>query len=134
MLPIATGHIRLFLHVLAAAVWVGGQITLAGLVPVLRPYGPEATRAAARRFNIVAWSAFAVLAATGIWNLFAVDVGDADSDYLVTLWLKLLAVAVTGVGALVHIVGKSKAALAIGGAFSSLGAIASLFLGVLLHG
>jgi len=28
--------IRLFLHVLAATVWVGGQITLAALVPALR--------------------------------------------------------------------------------------------------
>jgi hypothetical protein len=50
------------------------------------------------------------------------------------LWVKLVAVAVTGVSALVHILGKSKAALAIGGALSSLGAIAALFLGVLLHG
>jgi putative copper export protein len=134
VLPVYAGHVRLFLHVLAATVWVGGQFTLAGLVPVLRPYGPEATQAAARRFNVLAWSAFAVLAATGVWNLFAVHVGDADSDYLVTLWLKLAAVAVTGVGAVVHIVGRSKASLAIGGALSSVGAIAALFLGVLLHG
>ena len=117
-----------------ATVWVGGQLTLAGLVPVLRPYGPEATRAAARQFNVIAWTAFLVLVVTGVWNLFAVHVGDADSDYLVTLWLKLLAVAVTGVGALVHIVGRSKSALAIGGALSALGAVAALFLGVLLHG
>ena len=134
VLPIYSGHVRLFLHVLAATIWVGGQFTLAGLVPVLRPYGPDATRAAARRFNVIAWSSFLVLLVTGIWNLFAVHAGDADTDYLVTLWLKLLAVTVTGVGALVHILGKSKAALAIGGALSSLGAIAALFLGVLLHG
>jgi hypothetical protein len=46
----------------------------------------------------------------------------------------LVAVAVSGVGAAVHIIGKSKVALAVGGALSSLGAIAALFLGVLLHG
>jgi putative copper export protein len=133
VLPIESDQLRLFVHVLAAAVWVGGQITLAGLVPVLRPYGPEATRAAARRFNIVAWSAFVVLLVTGVWNLFAVHVDDASDEYLVTLFLKLAAVAVTGVGALVHIVGKSKVALAVGGALSSLGAMAALFLGVILH-
>jgi putative copper export protein len=133
VLPVESDQVRLFLHVLAAAVWVGGQITLAGLVPVLRPYGPEATRAAARRFNIVAWSAFVVLLVTGVWNLFAVHVDDASDEYLVTLFLKLAAVAVTGVGALVHIVGKSKVALAVGGALSSLGAMAALFLGVILH-
>jgi hypothetical protein len=112
---------------------VGGQFTLAGLVPVLRPLGADATRAAARRFNVIAWPAFAVLLATGLWNLSAVHVGDASHEYLVTLFVKLAAVAVSGVGAAVHIVGRSKAALAIGGAMSSVGAIAALFLGVLLH-
>jgi hypothetical protein len=29
------------------------------------------TRAAARRFNQIAWPAFAVLVATGIWNIVA---------------------------------------------------------------
>ena len=134
MLPVSADHLRLFVHVLAAAVWVGGQFTLAGLVPVLRGFGPEATRAAARRFNVVAWSAFAVLLASGVWNLFAVDVGDASDEYLTTLFLKLAAVAVTGVGAAIHVVGRSKAALAVGGAMSSLGAIASLFLGLVLRG
>lgn len=133
MLPITASHVRLFLHVAAATIWVGGQFTLAGLVPVLRPLGADATRAAARRFNVIAWPAFAVLLATGLWNLSAVHVGDASHEYLVTLFVKLAAVAVSGVGAAVHIVGRSKAALAIGGAMSSVGAIAALFLGVLLH-
>ena len=34
---------RLFLHVLAATIWVGGQLTLAALVPALRPLGAEVT-------------------------------------------------------------------------------------------
>src|SRR5581483_11772804 len=109
VLDVTSAHLRLFLHLLAAAVWVGGQITLAGLVPVLRPFGPDATRAAARRFNVVAWSAMAVLVVTGVWNLFAVHVGDASNEYLVTLFLKLLAVGVTAAGAAVHVLGRSKA-------------------------
>jgi putative copper export protein len=59
--------------VLAATVWVGGQLTLAALVPVLRRVGPNAPRVAARRLNVVAWPAYGVLIATGIWNIAAVS-------------------------------------------------------------
>ena len=44
MLPVTWATVRLFLHVLAASVWVGGQITLAGLVPGLRGLGADAPR------------------------------------------------------------------------------------------
>jgi putative copper export protein len=134
VLTVTADHIRLFLHVVAATIWVGGQFTLAGLVPVLRPLGADATRAAARRFNVIAWPAFGVLLVTGVWNLLEVHVGDASDEYLVTTAVKLVAVAVSGAGAAVHIVGRSKAALAVGGVMSSVGAIAALFLGVVLHG
>ena len=50
--------IRLFLHVLAATVWVGGQITLAALVPALRGTADGVTKLAARAFNRIAWPAF----------------------------------------------------------------------------
>ena len=134
MLDVTGAHLRLFLHVLAATVWVGGQLTLAGLVPVLRPYGDEVTRVAARRFNVVAWSAFGVLVVTGVWNLLAIHVGDASDEYLGTLMLKLTAVAVSGIGAALHVFSRSKVALAVGGAMSSLGALAALLLGIVLHG
>jgi len=67
MLAVSWDTIRLFLHVLAATIWVGGQLVLAALVPVLRK-GGVATEAA-RRFNQVAWVAFAVLVATGSGTL-----------------------------------------------------------------
>ena len=54
MLPVNWDTIRLFLHVLAATVWVGGQLTLAALVPALRGLGTEIPRSAARAFNRVA--------------------------------------------------------------------------------
>ena len=57
---------RLFLHVLAATIWVGGQLTLAALVPALRPLGRDVPGVAARAFRRVAWPAFAVLVLTGI--------------------------------------------------------------------
>lgn len=36
MLPAGWDTVRMFVHVLAATVWVGGQLTLAALVPALR--------------------------------------------------------------------------------------------------
>lgn len=134
MLPIGEHQIRLFLHVLAATVWVGGQLTLASLVPGLRALSPDAPRAVARRFNTFAWPAFAVLVVTGIWNLLDVDVADSGSRYKVTLVLKLVAVLLSGVAAALHIRARSKAGLAVWGALSAVGAISALFLGVLLHG
>ena len=77
MLPVSITTIRLYLHVLAATVWVGGQITLAGLVPGLRSLSPEAPRVVARHFNRIAWPAFVVLGVTGLWNLTAVHLRDA---------------------------------------------------------
>ena len=72
--------IRLFLHVLAATVWVGGQITLAALVPALRAAGRDVPKTAARAFNRVAWPAFGVLLLTGVWNVAAEgDMGPRSS-------------------------------------------------------
>lgn len=134
MLPVTLDTIRLFLHVLGATVWVGGQLTLAGLLPTLRGISPDAPRLAARRFNVIGWSAFGLLVVTGIWNMFEVKVSDATNAYLVTLTLKIVVVVLSGVSAAVHIRAKSKAALAIGGAVAGLTALAALFLGVILHG
>jgi hypothetical protein len=41
VLSVSWDTIRLFLHVVAATIWVGGQLTLAALVPVLRRLGTE---------------------------------------------------------------------------------------------
>ena len=71
---------RVFLHVIAATVWVGGQLVLAGLLGTLRGLGDDAPRQAARRFNALAWPAFAILVVTGIWNLFEVEVGDTSTE------------------------------------------------------
>ncbi|HEX2851436.1 MAG TPA: hypothetical protein VHN98_12820 [Acidimicrobiales bacterium] len=131
MLHVNATTIRLFLHVLAATIWVGGQIVLAGLVPTVRTFGPDAPRVVARRFNAIAWSAFAVLVVTGIWNILAVD--RRDTAYMVTLMVKLLVVAISAIATLVHIVGRSRKALAIGGAVGGLAAVGALFLGLLLH-
>lgn len=133
MLSVNWDTVRLFLHVLAATVWVGGQITLAALVPVLRRLGAEIPRAAARRFNLVAWPAFGVLVITGIWNIAAVH-GQIKGSYETTLIVKLAVVAVSGVTAALHARARRPAPIAVFGALTGLSALAALFLGVLLAG
>lgn len=131
MLSPSIDTIRLFLHVLAAAVWVGGQIVLAGVVPGLRKIGPEATRAAANGFAMVAWPAFGLAFATGIWNLLAQDI-DPTNAYNVTLGLKLLLVVVAGASAAQHSRSKNRAVMAITGAVGAVASLVILFFGVLL--
>ena len=131
MLPITADGIRLFLHVLAATIWVGGQITLGALVPVLRSAGAEVPKQAARAFGRIAWSAFAVLIATGIWNVAAAGGTDAGG-YQVTLGLKLGVVALSGLAAYAHQRAKSRVVLAAGGALAALFAVLAVFLGVVL--
>jgi len=125
--------VRLFLHVLAATVWVGGQLTLAALVPVLRSAGAEVPRVAARRFNQVAWPAFGVLLATGAWNVVA-ESDKISGAYQTTLIIKLVLVAVSGLSAYLHTRARSTAGLAVFGALTALSALAALFVGVQLAG
>lgn len=131
MLPVTWDAVRVFLHVLAATIWVGGQLTLAGLVPGLRALAPDAPRAVARRFNRIAWPAFGVLVATGIWNVLVLE-PDWDSDYGRTVMVKVLVVTASGVTALVHSQARSRTALAAFGALSGLTALGALFLGIQL--
>jgi uncharacterized membrane protein len=135
VLPVHASTIRLFLHVLAATVWVGGQIVLAALVPaVRRAGGRETTLVVARRFQLIAWPAFAVLVASGMWNLMEVDVGNRSSAYLTTLSVKLALVVVSGLCAFGHtLLARSRPAL--GGALAGVALLAALgatFLGVLI--
>jgi len=131
VLPITWATVRVFLHVTAATVWVGGQLTLAGLVPGLRGISPDAPRVVARRFNRIAWAAFAVLVATGIWNILALD-PVWSSEYGVTLMVKITVVAISGVTAFLHSIARTKTGLAVFGALSVVSALAAVFLGVML--
>lgn len=123
--------IRLFLHVLAATVWVGGQLTLAGLVPVLRSVGLEAPRLAARQFNRIAWPAYAVLILTGVWNVVA-ERDQGHGRYATTLMIKYAVVAASGLAAFWHTQASTPSRVALSGALSGLSALAALFFGILL--
>lgn len=133
MLSPSVETVRLFLHLLAAAVWVGGQVVMAGLVPVLRGLDPDAPRVAARAFSTrLAWPAFIVLVGTGIWNVVAVDVSVTDTRYALTLGVKIVVVAAVGLAAWAHGATGNRRVLAVTGALSGLGSLLALFLGVLL--
>ena len=125
---------RLTLHVLAAAVWVGGQITLAGLLPAVRRLGESAPSTLARRFATLAWPAYAVLVVTGIWNVAASHPGRHTTAWKAVLAAKIATVLLAGVASLLHSRAVSRSALAAWGSISGLTSLAALTLGVLLAG
>lgn len=104
MLQLDGAVIVLWLHVLAACIWIGGQVVVAVLIPALR--GVEGLAAAAgRRFQLIAWPAFATLVVTGALN--ARNAGIAWADLVTTptgktLLVKLGFVFVSGAAAALH--------------------------------
>ena len=147
MLRVSWADIVLWLHIVAACVWIGGQIVVAIVIPLLRENRPLGS-AIGRRFQAVAWPAFLVLLATGI-----VNVGNAglswsrllDSPAGRTLLVKLGLVAVSGLAAGVHaflqaprkdgaVIGRQRASALLGSA-SLLAALGAALYGVVIaHG
>ena len=93
----ASSVIRLSLHVLAACVWLGGQIVLAGLLPTLRGLGEDAPRRVAAAFGRLSWPAYWLLVLTGFWNYAAVHGQSASSSWNTVFALKMLCVVLAGV-------------------------------------
>lgn len=131
----------MFVHVLAAVVWVGGQIAMMGLMPAVRSLGPDAPRTVARQFGRVSWPALIVVTFTGIWNALLVEFGDQPSSYNAKFGIKMTCYLVSLIGAILHTLGPTVGRsnpklrvpmLAIGGAASSLGAVGALFFAVSL--
>jgi putative copper export protein len=129
----ALDGIRLSVHVLAATVWVGGQITVAGLVPTARGLGEGAPKALARAFGRIQWPAYAVLVVTGLWNVSAVHAGQPRS-WVIVLVVKIVVVALAGVAAYLHTRSTTRRGLAVWGAVTSLSSLAALVMGVFLAG
>ena len=124
--------IRVFLHLLGVAVWIGGQIVLAGIVPSLRTVAPQAMKTVAQGFARIAWPAFIVVVFTGMWGLANTDTSTESSEYMVTFGLKMLFVGIAVIATLIHSNGTSKAAKGIGGAASLLTSLLAAFAGVLM--
>jgi putative copper export protein len=123
---------RIFLHILAVAVWVGGQIVLAGLVPAIRTSAPEVLPKVAQAFARVAWPAMIVIVFTGMWGLTSSSASESDTEYMVTFAVKMVMVFIAIAATIVHSQGSSKAAKAIGGALGLLGSLLAAYAGILL--
>jgi putative copper export protein len=121
VLSINLDVVRLTLHVLAATIWVGGQIVLLALMGPLRRIAPAAIAPAARAYAWVAWPAFAVLVATGVWLI--AGAGKQSNAYRVTLMVKMVFVVLSGVGAALHTIVKNPT---LKGVWASVGLISGL--------
>ena len=122
--------IRIFLHILAASVWVGGQFVLANVVSGLRRDHRDALPVVARAFARIAWPAFVVTVVTGVWSLLSIDT--LDSDAQIALALKIVAVVVSGGAAAAHSVSSSRLVKALGGALGSIAAVIAMLLAVIV--
>ncbi len=125
---------RLTLHVLAATVWVGGQLVLAGLLPTVRGLGADAPRRVAVAFGRLSWPAYWLLVATGLWNYLAMRHGVATSSWTIVFSVKMLCVAVAGVGSYLHTKATTPRARGVYAGLGTLGSILALVLGVALAG
>jgi putative copper export protein len=134
MLPVTVDDLRLFLHILGATIWVGGQLTFLALVPVLRRLGPDVLRPVARQLTWILWAGFAILVVTGVWNIMAVSPGSQSHAYQTTLAVKLGVVAISGIAAAVHMIVTGPRARAVWGALTGISALAALLLGTVLAG
>ena len=126
--------IRLSLHVLAACVWLGGQIVVAGLLPTVRSLGADAPRKVAQAFGRLSWPAFWVLVLTGFWNYAAVHGNTMSSSWNTAFGIKMLCVVVAGVGTFMHTKATTPRARGIYAGLGALATMLALILGVALAG
>ena len=120
--PTLSTAVRLSVHVLAATVWVGGQIVVAGLLPTVRSFGADAAKRVARAFGRIQWPAYAVLVVTGVWNVFATRNGQ-PSAWGTVLGVKIGVVVLAGIAAYLHQRSKSPLWLAAWGALTALASL-----------
>ena len=82
--------IRIFLHVLGISVWLGGQIVVAAIVPMVRRSHSDALQTIAKGFGRIGWPFFAIAVVTGIWNMLAVDADETSGGWNAVLGIKVL--------------------------------------------
>ena len=87
----------MFFHLVGAAVWLGGLMTVGALVPALRRAGAERLQlqAMARQFGRVSWAAMAISVATGVWLID--ETGRQWADLSLKAGLVVVAIALAGI-------------------------------------
>jgi uncharacterized membrane protein len=126
--------VRLTLHVLAATIWVGGQIVMTGLLGPARGLGHDAPKTLARAFARLAWPAYAVLVVTGVWNISAEGYANEGTAWKAVLIAKIAVVALAGLGVLLHQRATTPRGLAFWGSVGGLASVVALVMGILLAG
>lgn len=125
-------ELRTILHLLGVTVWLGGQIVMLGILPVLHKLGGDVPKQVAAAFGRVAWPAFGLIVATGIWNILAVDLSDVTTGYNAVFGIKMLLVVVTGLAAAMHQSTDKPAVRGITGGLGFAAAVAAFVLGVVM--
>ena len=84
-----------FFHLIGAAVWVGGLITIGAVVPALRRAGAERPQlqAMARQFGRVSWAAMGLAVAGGFWLVDETERTWSDLELKVGLVAVTIAIA-----------------------------------------
>jgi putative copper export protein len=130
----ASTVVRLSLHILAACVWLGGQIVVAGLLPTIRSLGEEAPRKVAQAFGRLSWPAFWLLILTGFWNYAAVHGSSQSSSWNAAFGAKMVMVVAAGVGIFLHTRAKTPKARGIYAGIGTLATLIAMVLGILITG
>lgn len=128
-------QIRILLHLLAVIIWLGGQIVMLGLLPVLRSAGGDLPGVAARAWSRIAWPAFGVAVVTGIWNILAIDLGNVSTGYNAVFGIKMLLVVISGLAAALHQSTDKTSLKGLTGALGFIASLGAMIIGVLMsHG
>lgn len=126
-------ELRIFLHVLGVTVWIGGQIVMLSLLPILRSSSDSSvTAVAAQGFQRVAWPAFGLTVFTGIWNILSVDMAEVSTSYNMVFGIKFLLVIASGAAAFIHSRASKPSIKGMTGGIGFLAAVIAMVLGYAL--
>ncbi|WP_419945341.1 hypothetical protein [Candidatus Poriferisodalis sp.] len=125
--------VRVALHVLAVTVWIGGQIVVGAVVPIVGRAFPGSGKVAAKAFSRVAWPAFGITVVTGLWGMLAIPSEETSTGWSMLLGIKMLLVLISGTAAVVHQnAGDNVMKRGVGAGVTLLFGLAALVMGVML--
>ena len=127
-----TAHLLRFLHVVAAVIWVGGQLAVSLIRAQAVAQEDDASWHATHALVTAAWVAYAVLWGTGIVNFIGSGDASHDERYGVLMLAKLGAVAASAVAAKVFLDAGTVGATRAGAWVNTTLALVALYLGVSL--